>query len=161
MITDTVNFQTPVWCCQYMVSLIPDDVLTVLEPTPGAGNLVTAVRESGRYVVDAPECFEDVAPMSVYDCIIMNPPFTPIKTGYNILFQCLDMSDCVIALMPWLTVINSERRTARLKAYGLKSIIHLPRTVFPGSRVQCCVLNLQRGYLGDTQFIVLEKSKWV
>lgn len=47
----STDFQTPVPVCKYMVSLIPAGARTVLEPTPGMGNLVNQL--SG-YEVTAP-----------------------------------------------------------------------------------------------------------
>jgi type I restriction-modification system DNA methylase subunit len=83
----------------------------------------------------------------------MNPPFSPMTLGYQILYNCINMSDNIIALMPWLTIINSERRTKKIIDFGLKSITHLPRNIFPGSRVQTCILEIKKGYSGDIKFI--------
>ena len=82
----------------------------------------------------------------------MNPPFTPMKVGYEILYDCMDMTDNIIALMPWLTMINGAKRTKDIIDYGLKSITHLPRKVFNGARVQTCILHMERGYNNDTLF---------
>lgn len=151
---DYVNFQTPKWCCDYMVSLIPYDCNTVLEPTPGAGNLVKSIEN--KFNVIAPKYFEEIdVNNQKFDCICMNPPFSPMQTGYNILYDCMKMSDNIIALMPWLTIINSEKRTADLMNFGIISITHLPRKTFPGSRVQCCVLRMKRDYPGITEFKTL------
>lgn len=99
----------------------------------------------GGYDVTAPEDFFKMK-QKRFDCIVMNPPFTPMIKGYEILFACMKMSDVVIALMPWLTIINSEKRAKELKEYGVASIAHLPRKVFPGSRVQTCIIELHKGY---------------
>ena len=136
-----MHFQTPPNICNYMVNMLPDGIQTVLEPTPGEGNLVKAL---SNYTVTAPSNFWAVH--GTYDAIVMNPPFTPMNLGYKILFSCMEMSDNVIALMPWLTLINSERRTKYLMDYGLKSVTHLPRSTFKGSRVQTCILELKRGW---------------
>jgi type I restriction-modification system DNA methylase subunit len=85
-----------------------------------------------------------------FDAVVMNPPFTPMERGYRILYAVMEMSNVVIALMPWLTLINSKRRTKDIETFGLKEVIHLPRDVFPGSRVQTCILNMQKGYTGKT-----------
>ena len=141
------DFQTPPYICDLMVSLVPCGVNKVLEPTPGLGNLVSAL---SRYDVTAPANFWDVS--GRYDAVVMNPPFSPMREGYRILSRCLELSDCVIALMPWLTIINSVKRTSDICDFGLVSVIHLPRNVFAGARVQCCILQMSRGFTGITQF---------
>lgn len=56
-------------------------------------------------------------------------------------------SDCVIALMPWLTIADSDVRFRALKAYdGLKSLTPLPRKTFQYARIQTCIIELERGY---------------
>jgi type I restriction-modification system DNA methylase subunit len=139
------DFQTPSYVCQFMVSLLPANVSIILEPTPGKGNLVRAL---AGYRVTAPANFWMVS--GRFDAVIMNPPFTPMEQGYRILYAVMEMSDVVIALMPWLTLINSKRRTKDIKTFGLKDVIHLPRDVFSGSRVQTCILNMRKGYAGKT-----------
>ena len=138
-----MDFQTPPNVCDYMVSLLPAGVETVLEPTPGIGNLVRALKD---YKVTAPVNFWDVS--GTFHAVCMNPPFTPMPEGYKILYKVMEMTDVIIALMPWLTIINSQRRTSDIKEYGLKSITHLPRDIFKGSRVQTCILQMIKGYNG-------------
>lgn len=41
------DFQTPVNVANYMVSLLPDSAKTVLEPTPGIGNIKRALINGG------------------------------------------------------------------------------------------------------------------
>lgn len=42
----STDFQTPVNVCRYMASLIPElSGGSILEPTPGIGNLVNAIKE--------------------------------------------------------------------------------------------------------------------
>ena len=41
------DFQTPIDVAEYMVSLLPINVKTVLEPTPGIGNVVAALNGGG------------------------------------------------------------------------------------------------------------------
>ena len=84
-----------------------------------------------------------------FDVAVMNPPFSPMQVGYDILYKVMGMADLIVALMPWLTLINSEKRTKIIYRFGLKSVTHLPRNIFPGSRVQTCILNMERGYQGD------------
>ena len=139
------GFQTPEWVCGFMCELLPKGIASVLEPTPGKGNLVKAL---AGYRVTAPKNFWTVS--GRFDAVVMNPPFTPMAQGYRILYAVMEMSDVVIALMPWLTLINSKRRTKDIETFGLKDVIHLPRDVFPGSRVQTCILNMRKGYAGKT-----------
>ena len=150
------NFQTPQYICEYMSSFLPENAGNILEPTPGKGNLVNSLLKKGNVV--APDNFNDVDGEN-FDWIVMNPPFTPMKQGYDILYKCMEMSDNIIALMPYLTIINGERRTNDIINWGLKSITHLPRSVFKGSRVQTCILEMQKGYKGDTVFKLLPNKK--
>lgn len=147
---DTINFQTPEWVCNEMVRLIPEGTVTVLEPTRGAWNLVTALN---RYNVTAPEDFWTTE--GRYDAVVMNPPFSPMAMGYRILYRCMEMTNVIIAVMPWLTLINSERRTKDIKAWGLKSVTHLPRRAFKGARVQCCIIHMEKQYNGRTDFLCI------
>ena len=148
------NFQTPEKICIYMSSFLPTNTGLILEPTAGKGNLVKQLQKYGDVFV--PEDFYKMKE-NKFDWIVMNPPFTPMKQGYDILYKCMDMTDNIIALMPYLTIINGERRTHDIMEWGLKSITHLPRSVFKGSRVQTCILEMKKGYKGDTIFKTLPK----
>jgi len=155
-------FQTPVEVAEYMCSLIPEHAQTVLEPTPGDGNIVQFLED---YQVTAPENYFDLLQQN-FDCIIMNPPFSSkyvygqpdtieekgMKIGYRILFECMAMSDHVIALMPWFLILDSSVRLEQLREYGLKSITALPRSTFRYARIQCCVFELHRGWKQETLF---------
>ncbi len=143
------HFQTPEHICEYMASFLPNQAGSILEPTAGKGNLVKSLYRKGN--VTAPENFFTMEKQQ-FDWIVMNPPFTPMAQGYKILYSCMEMSDQIIALMPWLTMINGEKRTKDIMRFGLKSITHLPRTTFKGSRVQTCILEMSKGYIGDTLF---------
>jgi hypothetical protein len=149
------NFQTPERICKYMSSFLPNNAGLILEPTAGKGNLVKELKSYGTVVI--PDDF-DLMQNSRYDWIVMNPPFTPMKKGYEILYRCMDMTSNIIALMPYLTIINGEKRTEDIMTWGLKSITHLPRSVFKGSRVQTCILEMKKGYNGDTLFKTLPKE---
>lgn len=154
--------------CRYMVSLIPEGVISVLEPTPGAGNIVSLLE---GYHVTAPEDFFTIGDKR-FDCIVMNPPFSSkyaylhnaspeflkagMRLGYQIMKRCMGMSDNIIALMPWFTISDSDVRLRYLKNYGLKSITALPRKTFQFARIQTCVFELQKGYRGDTLFKVFD-----
>lgn len=148
-----MDFQTPETICKYMTSLIPDGVITVLEPTPGLGNIV---RELNGYQITAPNDFF-LLDKNWFDAIVMNPPFTPMQKGYDILYRCMDMTTEIIALMPYLTIINGEKRTNKIIDWGLKSITHLPRSTFKGCRVQTCVLQMSEGWKGETIYKQLPK----
>jgi len=151
------EWQTPEWCCEFMAQMIPIGCKTILEPTPGTeGNLVKAANGCG--VVTAPKDFwTDVSDAAKFDCIIMNPPFSPATVGYKILDRCMTMSGNIIALLPWLAIINSEKRTAKICEFGLKTVYHLPRSTFKGSRLQLCVLEMIAGYREQTELIFLNR----
>lgn len=149
------DFQTPAEVCDYMAGLLPSTVNTVLEPTPGQGNLV---RSLANFKVTAPEDFWKVS--GRFDAVVMNPPFSPMMLGYKILYQTMEMSDIIIALMPWLVIINSDKRTNDILKFGLKSITHLPRSTFKNARVQTCILELNKNIVTDkTEILFLELSK--
>jgi hypothetical protein len=138
-----------------MSSFLPDNCGVILEPTPGKGNLVKALKPKGE--VYAPYNFFTMLDGKTFDWIVMNPPFTPMKVGYEILDKCMEMSNNIIALMPWLTIINSEKRTKKIMDFGMVSITHLPRKTFPGSRVQTCILQMSKGHDKPTLFRIYEK----
>lgn len=151
-----IQFQTPLQVCTYMSSFLPNDAGLILEPTPGQGNLVEALKQKGNVI--APEDFCTYKHFDKYDWIVMNPPFTPMQLGYQILYKCMELSDNIVALMPWLTIINSQKRTEDIMNFGLKSITHLPRKTFSGARVQTCILEMQKGYDGVTRFLSLKQE---
>ena len=132
-----------------MLNELSGNPSSILEPTPGMGNLVDAIHDKCPLAhITAPHNYYELEP-SRYDAIVTNPPFTPMVVGYEILDSLLCQSDTIIALMPWLSIINSKKRSEKYKSAGLKKVIHLPRNAFPGSRVQCCVLVFNAGYSGD------------
>jgi len=161
------NFQTPRAVCEYMVKMIPAGVKTVLEPTPGIGNIVRVLEEN-NYEVEASEDFFLLDEKSKFDCIIMNPPFSSkyafmdnapvnfeekgMRLGYYILLECMKRSNNVIALMPWFTISDSDVRLRFLKNYGLKSLTALPRKTFAYARIQTVVIELEKGYQGKSIF---------
>jgi type I restriction-modification system DNA methylase subunit len=120
--------------------------------------------------ITAPEDFFSLPKDSRFDCIVMNPPFSHkyafnvpehlnkagMRLGYHILLQCMQMSDCVIALMPWFTISDSDVRLRLLYKWGLKSITALPRKTFQFARIQTCVFELEKGYKGETAFKVFD-----
>lgn len=162
------NFQTPPEVCKYMVSLIPDQCKTVLEPTPGLGNIVNVLKERNKFQITPAEDFFLIDETSRFDCVIMNPPFTHksafldnapddpelagMKLGYYILKKCMKMSDHIIALMPWFTISDSDVRLRYLIEFGLKSLTPLPRKTFKYARIQTVVIELQKGYKEEINF---------
>lgn len=158
-IVDYDNFQTPQHVCDYMVGVLKSypssgTWRTILEPTPGRGNIVNVLKffPEWKVVIPDKDFWEPVIQNNKYDAIIGNPPFTPMKIAYEILFRCMEMSDIVIMIVPWLTLINSDKRIKYIMEYGLRSGIHLPRSTFKGARIQSCILNLDKHYYGRTDF---------
>lgn len=162
------DFQTPKNVCEYMASLIPAETKTVLEPTPGAGNLVGVL---SRYKVTAPNDFF-LLKKKRYDAIVMNPPFSSkyanmknapagigvngMKVGYYILKECMKMTDHVIALMPWFTLSDSDVRLREFNKFGIESITLLPRKTFQYARIQTIVIHLHKGYKGQSLFKIMQ-----
>lgn len=147
----STDFQTPEKVCTYMSSFLPDNAGDILEPTKGVGNLVKALQQKGNVIAPEGNFFD--MPKRMFDWVVMNPPFTPMKKGYEILYDCMEMSDNIVALMPWLTMINGKKRTDDIMEFGLVSITHLPRKIFDGARVQTCILVMKKGYRGSTEFL--------
>lgn len=163
------QFQTPPEVCRYMVSLLPIGVNTVLEPTPGKGNIV---RELNGYQVTAPTDYFLLDKDLKFDACVMNPPFSRkygiienapasymahgMQFGYRILVDCMHKADIIIAVMPWFTLSDSDVRMRYIKKYGIKSITVLPRKTFEYARIQTCVLFLIKGYNGPSSFIVYD-----
>lgn len=103
----------------------------------------------------------------------MNPPFSSksaymqnapanlnkvgMRLGYYILTECMEMSNYVIALMPWFTISDSDVRLRYLKDFGLKSLTALPRKTFQYARIQTVVIELSKGYSRQTEFKVFDR----
>lgn len=169
-----LDFQTPKDVCGFMASLIPSWCRTILEPTPGQGNLVTAAERLGFEVIAPPDYFL-LDDSLKFDCVIMNPPFSSkyadltnakgdyskhgMRLGYHILKECMHKADNIIALMPWFTISDSDVRSRYLDGYGIKSLTSLPRSTFKYARIQTTILELERGYKGDTIFRFYDKVK--
>lgn len=159
------EFQTLAPVCEFMVSLIPPGSRTILEPTPGMRNISRLLK---GYKLTEPKDFFLLDQRRRFDCIIMNPPFSlkygimtnaparyqdpKITLGYEILRDCMTMSDSIIALMPFYTIIDSDVRTRELNKFGIKSIIALPRKTFAYTRVQTCILELRKGWKKKATF---------
>jgi type I restriction-modification system DNA methylase subunit len=166
-------FQTPPQVAEYMAGMIPHGAETVLEPTSGKGNLVRAIHEvAPSRSVTAPKNFFTMR-RKRFDCIVMNPPFSSkwtfgcpdpmkeygMKMGYWMLDECMEMSDDVIALMPWFTLTDSDKRLEKYKNWGLVSVTALPRKTFNYSRIQTCVIQLKKGYYGPSWFHTFDWPK--
>ncbi len=162
------DFQTPPPVCEYMAEMIPEWAVTILEPTPGEGNLVTAIKQRSYFTpkITEPENFFNMNLDQRFDAVVMNPPFSTrsawgypedlghdgMRLGYYILTRCMNMSDHVIALMPWFTITDSDVRMRYLKDFGLKSITALPRKTFAYARIQTCIFELHKGWKEETIF---------
>ena len=161
---NSTDFQTPLHIAKYMASLIPGSCKTILEPTPGIGNITSCLN---NFEVTAPADYFKLTKQR-FDCIIMNPPFSSkyafnvpdvinkhgMRLGYHILCECMEMSDNIIALMPWFTI--SDVRLRHIKRFGLISLIALPRKTFEYARIQTCIFQLKKGYKGNTDFKVYD-----
>ena len=161
------KFQTPIDVCHYMSSLVPHGCSHILEPTPGVGNLKNILLSYG-YNVTSPEDFFLLPSNSRFDCVVMNPPFSEksallqhapsfyqgsgMKVGYYILQEAMNMSDHVIALMPWFTISDSDVRLRCLLNFGLQSVTLLERKTFNYTRIQTCILVLSKGFRGTSSF---------
>jgi len=148
------DFQTPIWVIEKMCAMVDFAPKAILEPTPGEGNMVRALKSNfPNSEVVAPTDYWKLEKRS-FDLIFANPPFSPMSEGYEFLRDFMTRSQNIIILLPWFILINSERRARKIMQFGLMEIAHLPRTVFPGSRIQCCVMKLRQGYKGDAKFTV-------
>ena len=151
-----MDFQTPEWLCEYMCSLVPKDAIFILEPTPGEGNLVRELERIGCSVL-APSNFWKIDPSLTFDAVVMNPPWSPNQYAYDFLYAVMEITDVIIALMPWYTLINGDRRTDDILDFGLKSVGHVYRRAFRGARVQPVLLEMMRGYRGDIKLEFLKE----
>lgn len=102
----------------------------------------------------------------------MNPPFSSgsaelinapkdidlkgMKVGYYILNKCMEMSDNIIALMPWFTISDSDVRIRKLMDFGLKSLTLLHRKTFQYARIQTVIIHLKKDYNGQPFIIYYE-----
>lgn len=170
-------FQTPKSVVNYMietmVTSIDKELISVLEPTPGIGNIVNALWDCEKVIsVYGPEDYfvdRDDILSKKFDCVIMNPPFSKkscelenapdfwkdakgMTAGYNFLYDALEVSDHVIALMPWFTIADSDVRMRRFIDFGLISVTLLPRKTFDYARIQTCILHLKKGHTEKTEF---------
>lgn len=164
MIVDR-NFQTPIPVVNYMIDLIPPSAKTILEPAPGFGNITQRLT---NYEVTAAGDFFLMDKNQRFDCVVMNPPFSAktaylvnapegfnklgMRLGYYFLTECMKMSNNIIALMPWMTISDSDVRMRTIMNYGMKSLTALPRKTFEFARIQTCVFELEKDFKGETIF---------
>ena len=66
-----------------MSSFLPENAGDILEPTRGIGNLVKALEQKGNVIAPEGDFFK--MEKRSFDWVVMNPPFTPMKVGYQIL----------------------------------------------------------------------------
>lgn len=125
----------------------------VIEPTPGLGILVDALKSTQCNVYHPVGDFWESAHAKLgCDYIVMNPPYNPVKEMERFVNHAMQQTDNIVALLPWTYVINSERRMSELMDYGLVSVTNLPRKAFSGCRVQTAIFELKKGFTGDTVF---------
>jgi hypothetical protein len=155
---DIKNFQTPPEICNFMASMVPYKnsrgiISHVLEPTPGKKQLVNSLLVKG-YRVSYPDgdFWEMKHLVEKYDAVVMNPPFTPMRLGIRFLKRAMLLSDHIICLFPYLLLANSQQRQIEYQQWGMRKLITLPRDAFPGSRVQCCIMVLDKEFSGQTTF---------
>lgn len=165
------DFQTPTDVAKYMVNMLPENIDYVLEPTKGLGTIVNELQLKNIKVA-APSDYFLLDKKKTFPAVVMNPPFSSksaildnapkeylnsgMKCGYNILFECMQKSEVIIALMPWYTISDSDVRMRAIKTFGLKSITVLPRKTFDYARIQTCVLELRKGWTEETLFHAYE-----
>lgn len=165
-----MDFQTPPAMCDFMVSLLPAPRTgrRVLEPTPGAGNLVAAIKRAGHTAVcplhvfapgvvegarqfTGPAVWVSSIGSGQYDSVVMNPPFGKATDGerrrveWKITKTLMTRPVPIVALVPWLMLVNSDARLENLAGFGLDTVVALPRDTFPRVRTQTCIIRLIPG----------------
>ena len=88
IIRNVIDFQTPEKVCKYMASFLPENAGRILEPTPGAGNLLKQLVANHKNVVAPEDFFLLDIKTERFDWIVSNVPFSPMKLGYKILYDC-------------------------------------------------------------------------
>jgi len=73
--------------------------------------------------------------------VVANPPHSPMLVGYRIMDRLADFSSRIIAIMPWLWMINSQSRHERWRP-RLRGATQLPRSTFPGARIQTAIFDV-------------------
>lgn len=172
----------PIYCdymVQLAEELIGNDTFIVFEPTPGQCNLVRALSNSEKVeAVIAPDdyfihkqrtkmYFDDLK--GKYPIIVANPPFSSpsvnvenapeewqnlkgMAVGYKFLEEFMEQSDNLVVLVPWFTISDSDVRFRKIREFGLISVTPLPRKAFDYARIQTVILQMQKGYTGETKF---------
>lgn len=156
------GFQTPPDVAATMMRMVGFTPRTVLEPSSGIGNLVSAAKtafpdaEITSVESDAEYCREqrrrgfDVTcadffsfdePDTKYDLVVANPPHSPMLVGYGMMDRLAAFSCRIVVIMPWLWMINSQSRHERWRPH-LRGVTHLPRNTFPGARIQTAIFDV-------------------
>jgi hypothetical protein len=132
--------------------------IRVLEPTPGEGAMLSHLKVKfalwdGIVYKAAKGDFFDM-PVQKVDVAFVNPPFTPTKYMMEIMGRVFSFEPkVVVAVMPWLALVNSTRRMQNFIDKGMSKVIALPRRAFSGGRVQTCIVVIREGHTGP---VVLE-----
>ena len=156
------GFQTPGDVADTMMRIAGFTPRTVLEPSSGIGNLVVAAkiafpdaditsveldadycreqRQRG-FVVTCADFFSFDDPDTKYDLVVANPPHSPMLVGYEMMERLAVFSCRIIAIMPWLWMINSQSRHEKWRPH-LRSVTQLPRSTFPGARIQTAIFDV-------------------
>lgn len=156
------GFQTPANVADAMMALVDFRPRTILEPCSGQGNLTAAAakvfpdarivsievdgdycREQAKagFSVSKADFFEVPLPDLKYDLVVANPPHSPMAVGYRMMDRLADFSDRMVVIMPWLWLINSQARHEKWRQH-IRKAIHLPRSTFPGARIQTAVFDI-------------------
>ncbi len=148
------DYQTPSWVAHKMCDLVLSSPKLIVEPTPGAGQLVAVIEERfPKATVFTPvDYWQDVRGVFPYSVIIANPPFSPSSEGFRYLNDFMLRSDRIVTVMPWVALYNSHKRMLNLLNFGLKGVYALPRNAFNRHSVASCVLDLEKGYRGFCKF---------
>jgi len=157
------GFQTPSDVADRMVALaVGERPRRILEPCSGSGSLVAAARRvlpdaeiasvevSGGYcrqqrengfTVTQGDFFDVPPPAEKYDLVLANPPHSPMAIGYKMMDRLADFADRMVVIMPWLWLINSQARHEKWRRH-IRAAIHLPRSTFPGARIQTAIFDI-------------------
>lgn len=154
------GFQTPIPVIQQMLALVDFAPNKLLEPTSGEGRIILAALEKWENIkytsleIDSNycqiqrdlgievQCIDFVEwELVSHDLVLANLPHTPMEVGYKMMDRLGECCSRIIVIMPWLWLINSKKRWDKWKKH-LKTAINLPRSTFPGSRIQTAIFDL-------------------
>src|SRR6266540_2286271 len=122
------DFQTPP---EALDSLLPflHPSWTIWEPAAGEGNLVNHCRKNGftcwgTDMVSGHD-FLIEEPVFTYDCIVTNPPYSPLKDRF--LARCYALQKPFALLIP-LTALEGQQRQTLYRSFGVHLLL-LPKRV--------------------------------